>query len=309
LVLNIYNSIEEFHPHIKTVVTLGTFDGVHRGHKILLQQLQAAKEGTGYQTVILTFFPHPRMVLQQSTDFKLLNTMEEKAALLEKSGVDNLIIHPFSLEFSRLTAEEFVKDILVDRLNIAKIIIGHDHRFGRNRTATTADLENMGKEYGFEVEQISAYEVQETPVSSTKVRNALAEGNIELANDYLGYPYFITGTVAHGKKLGRTIGFPTANIVTESYKLIPAHGVYTASAEINGITVYGMLNIGMRPTVDGTSQTIEVHFFNFDADIYDKDIKLSLHTRLRDEQKFASLDALKQQLAEDRKQSMAYFNL
>lgn len=307
--MKIYNSIYEFPSDIKTVVTLGTFDGVHRGHKILLEQLEAAKTETGCQSVVLTFFPHPRMVLQQGSDFKLLNTMDEKATLLEQAGVDHLIIHPFSLEFSRLTAEEFVKDILVDRLNVAKIIIGHDHRFGRNRTATTSDLINMGKEYGFKVQQISAYEVQHTPVSSTKVRNALAEGNITLANEYLGYDYFITGTVSHGKKLGRTIGFPTANLTTQDYKLIPAHGVYTASAEIGGKTVYGMLNIGVRPTVDGSSLSIEVHFFNFDADIYDSQIKLHLYSRLRDEQKFPSIDALVAQLGEDRKQAMAYFNL
>lgn len=307
--MKIYNSIYEFPTDIKTVVTLGTFDGVHRGHKILLEQLNAAKTETGCQSVVLTFFPHPRMVLQQGSDFKLLNTMGEKAALLQQAGVDHLIIHPFSLEFSRLTAEEFVKDILVDRLNVAKIVIGHDHRFGRNRTATTSDLVDMGKEHGFEVHQISAYEVQHTPVSSTKVRNALAEGDITQANDYLGYPYFITGTVSHGKKLGRTIGFPTANLAIEDYKLIPAHGVYTASAQINGITAYGMLNIGVRPTVDGNSLSIEVHFFNFNADIYDTQIRLSLHSRLRDEQKFPSIDALVAQLGEDRKQALAYFNL
>jgi riboflavin kinase/FMN adenylyltransferase len=307
--LKIYNSIYEFPADIKTVVTLGTFDGVHRGHKILLDQLQEAKNAGNCQSVVLTFFPHPRMVLQQESDFKLLNTMNEKAALLSQAGVDHLIIHPFSLEFSRLTAEEFVKDILVDRLNVAKIIIGHDHRFGRNRTATTADLINMGTEYGFEVQQISAYEVQQTPVSSTKIRKALAEGNIALANDYLGYPYFITGTVSHGKQLGRTIGFPTANLTTEEYKLIPAHGVYTASAVINNTTVYGMLNIGVRPTVDGTSLSIEVHFFNFDANIYDTEIKLNLHSRLRDEQKFPSVEALVAQLHDDRKNAMAYFNL
>ncbi|MFP9112347.1 bifunctional riboflavin kinase/FAD synthetase [Flavobacterium sp. RHBU_3] len=306
--MRVYNDIMDFAHKAKTVVTLGTFDGVHTGHKILLHRLSQASAALQCESVVLTFFPHPRMVLQQGSEFKLLNTMTEKAALLEAEGVDNLIIHPFSLEFSRLTAEEFVKDILVDKLNVAKIIIGHDHRFGRNRTADTQDLIEMGKEYGFEVEQISAYEVQQTPVSSTKVRNALATGNIQLANEFLGYPYFITGTVTQGKQLGRTIGFPTANIKPlEDYKLIPANGVYTASAEINGKTVYGMLNIGVRPTVDGTYQTIEVNFFDFDADIYNAEIKLNLHSRLRDEQKFPSLDALKAQLHNDKENATAYF--
>lgn len=306
--MRVYNDIKDFAHNAKTIVTLGTFDGVHTGHKILLQRLSHEAAALHCQSVVLTFFPHPRMVLQQGNEFKLLNTMAEKAVLLEAEGVHNLIIHPFSLEFSRLTAEEFVKDILVGQLNIAKIIIGHDHRFGRNRTATTEDLVAMGKEYGFDVEQISPYEVQHTPVSSTKVRNALTTGNITLANEYLGYPYFITGMVTQGKQLGRTIGFPTANIKPlEDYKLIPANGVYTASAEIAGKTVPGMLNIGIRPTVDGTYQTIEVHFFDFDTDIYNTEIKLSLHTRLRDEQKFGSLDALKEQLQKDRENAIAYF--
>lgn len=306
--MNIYPSIQDFTPPAKTVITLGTFDGVHKGHIFLLQKLARESAAMGCQSAVLTFFPHPRMVLQQASDVKLLNTMEEKAALLEAAGVDNLIIHPFSHEFSRLTAEEFVKDILVGKLNIAKIIIGHDHRFGRNRTATTADLINMGVEFGFEVEQISALQVNENNISSTRIRNALTEGNISLANDYLGYPYFITGTVSTGKQLGRTIGYPTANIaIAQDYKLIPAHGVYAVSSVINGITVFGMMNIGTRPTVDGTYRTIEVNFFDFDTDIYGFELKISLHHRLRDEQKFESLDALKQQLAHDKENTQAYF--
>ncbi|WP_116789738.1 bifunctional riboflavin kinase/FAD synthetase [Flavobacterium psychrotrophum] len=307
--MKIYPSIQEFTPPAKTVVTLGTFDGVHKGHKVLLQKLAEASAAMGCQSVVLTFFPHPRMVLQQASDVKLLNTMEEKAGLLEAAGVDNLIIHPFSHEFSRLTAEEFVKDILVDKLRVGKIIIGHDHRFGRNRTATTADLIIMGLELGFEVEQISALQVEENNVSSTRIRNALTEGNITLANSYLGYPYFITGTVSTGKQLGRTIGYPTANIaIGQSYKLIPAHGVYAVSSIIHGKIVFGMMNIGTRPTVDGTYQTIEVNFFDFDADIYGAELKINLHTRLRDEHKFESLDALKQQLARDKENTQAFFN-
>lgn len=306
--MKIYQSLENFSASGNTVVTLGTFDGVHKGHKTLLAKLNHAAKQCGCQSVVLTFFPHPRMVLQQSSDVKLLNTMDEKAALLSAAGVDNLIIHPFSLEFSRLTAEEFVKNILVDRLGTSKIIIGHDHRFGRNRTATTADLVQMGTQYGFEVIQMDALEVNQTPVSSTKVRNALKEDNITLANNYLGYPYFITGTVSKGKQLGRTIGFPTANIqVAENYKLIPAQGVYTVSAIIGGKIVFGMMNIGTRPTVDGTYETIEVHFLDFDADIYNTELKINLHERLRSEQKFESLDALKQQLHKDRQDTIQYF--
>lgn len=306
--MKIFNSIQEFSAAGQTIVTLGTFDGVHKGHKSILEKLKNSSRETGCESVVLTFFPHPRMVLQQADGLKLLNTMDEKAHLLELFGINNLIIHPFSKEFSRLTAEEFVKDVLVGRLNTKKIIIGYDHRFGRNRTADINDLIGFGAEYGFEVEQISALEVEEVSVSSTKIRNALNEGLISKANRYLGYPYFITGKVTTGKQLGRTIGFPTANIkLTEDYKLVPAHGVYAASAQINGTTVLGMMNIGTRPTVDGTTETIEVHFFDFNQDIYGAQLRINLHHRLRFEQKFSGIDALRQQLEHDREEAKQYF--
>jgi riboflavin kinase/FMN adenylyltransferase len=306
--LKIFNSIQEFSSPTKTIVTLGTFDGVHLGHKSILDKIINSSKTSGCESVVLTFFPHPRMVLQQNTDIKLLNTMDEKAALLERTGIDNLIIHPFDLAFSRLTAEEFVKEILVDKLNIAKIIIGHDHRFGRNRTANIDDLINYGKEYGFEVEKISALAVNDISVSSTKIRNALTEGNTDIANKYLGYPYFINGTVVQGKQLGRTINFPTANIEpAESYKLIPANGVYVVSSVIDGKTVKGMMNIGTRPTVNGVGTTIEVHYHDFNEDLYGKTLQVSIHHRLRDEVKFESFDALKQQLEKDRQNSLAWF--
>ena len=307
--MKIFNSIQEFNSAAKTIVTLGTFDGVHKGHKSILDKLITSSKASGCESVVLTFFPHPRMVLQQNTDLKLLNTIDEKAALLEQEGVDNLIIHPFDHAFSRLTAEEFVKDILVDKLNIHKIIIGHDHRFGRNRTATIDDLIRFGEEFGFEVEKISALAVDEISVSSTKIRNALNEGNVDYANTFLGYPYFINGTVVQGKQLGRTINFPTANIEpTESYKLIPANGVYVVSSQINSKTVYGMMNIGTRPTVNGIGTTIEVHYHDFNEDLYGQQIKVNIYHRLRDEVKFESFEALKAQLEKDRQQSLAYFN-
>lgn len=307
--MKIFNSIQEFNSTAKTIVTLGTFDGVHKGHKSILDKLITSSKASGCESVVLTFFPHPRMVLQQNTDLKLLNTIDEKAALLEKEGIDNLIIHPFDHAFSRLTAEEFVKDILVDKLNIHKIIIGHDHRFGRNRTATIDDLIRFGEEFGFEVEKISALAVNEISVSSTKIRNALNEGNVDYANTFLGYPYFINGTVVQGKQLGRTINFPTANLEpTESYKLIPANGVYVVSSQINGKTVYGMMNIGNRPTVNGVGTTIEVHYHDFNEDLYGQQVKVNIYHRLRDEVKFESFDALKFQLEKDRQQSLAYFN-
>ena len=299
-ILNIYSSIHDFSTSKKTVFTLGTFDGVHVGHiKIIERLLNASSDDE--QSLVLTFFPHPRMVLQEESDIKLLNTIEERTKLLEKAGLQNLIIHPFDQAFSRLSAEEFVKNILVDIFNIKKIIIGHDHRFGRNRTANIDDLILYGKEFGFEVEQISAQEIDEVSISSTKIRNALNEGKIALANEYLGYNYLFSGTVIHGKKLGRTIGFPTANLkIEESYKLIPAIGVYAVKCTVGTKTVNGMLNIGTNPTVDGQNTSIEVHLFDFQEDLYDKKITVELIKRIRDEQKFASVDELKQQLHKDK---------
>lgn len=278
---------------------MGTFDGVHLGHKKIIERLlQSSSQDE--ESLVLTFFPHPRMVLQEASDIKLLNTIEERSQLLEKAGLQNLIIHPFDQAFSRLTAEEFVKNILVDIFNIKKIIIGHDHRFGRNRTANIDDLIVFGQEYGFEVEQISAQEIDEVSISSTKIRNALHEGKILLANEYLGYPYFFTGTVVHGKKLGRTIGFPTANLeIEENYKLIPAYGVYAVECMVENQNVNGMLNIGIKPTFEGESASIEVHLFDFEGDLYDKKIKVALRKHIREEQKFSSVEDLKSQLKKD----------
>lgn len=249
------------------------------------------------------------MVLEEKSAIKLLNTIDEKVFLIAKSGLDNLIIHPFDKAFSELTAEEFVKKILVEKLNIHKIIIGHDHRFGKNRNANIDDLIHFGEKYHFEVEQISAEEINEVSISSTKIRNALSEGNIDLVTEYLGYNYLLTGIVSHGKQLGRTIGFPTANIqIRETYKLIPKNGVYIAKSVINNKTVFGIMNIGVRPTVDGVTQTIEIHFFDFNEDIYDKQLVISILKRIRDEQKFESLDALKNQLALDKQASLTYIS-
>lgn len=305
--MKIFNSIQEFTTNAPTIVTLGTFDGVHKGHKSILEKITSSSKNTGCESVLLTFFPHPRMVLQQNTDIKLLNTIKEKAMLLEEHGINNLIIHPFDHAFSRLTAEEFVKNILVDKFMVRKIIIGYDHRFGRNRTADINDLIQYGEEYNFEVEQISALEINEVSVSSTKIRNALNAGYLETANRYLGYPYFLTGNVVKGKQLGRTIGFPTANInITESYKLIPDKGVYVVSSEIAGKTVYGMMNIGNNPTVGGVAESIEVHFFDFNSDLYNQEIRVNIHYKIRNEIKFPSVNHLKEQLKEDQKTSLEY---
>jgi len=307
--LKIFHSINDFKFTKKTILTLGTFDGVHIGHKKILERLIQNTQDNEYESLVLTFFPHPRMVLQEQSEIKLLNTIEEKIYLLEKIGIQNLVIHPFDESFSRLTAEEFVKTVLVEKFHVQKIIIGHDHRFGRNRTANIDDLITFGKQYDFEVEQISVQEIDEVSVSSTKIRKALLEGNMALANEYLGYDYFLTGTVIKGKQLGRTIGFPTANLkIEENYKLIPKNGVYSIKSTINGETVFGMMNIGFNPTVAGENLSIEIHYFDFEADIYDQKISVSMLHYLRPEQKFDSVTLLKEQLRKDKKEAIAYLN-
>lgn len=277
------------------------------GHQSIIKKLKLASQISNYESVILTFFPHPRMVLQQDSSIKLLNTMDEKAMLLEKFGIDNLIIHPFDEVFSSLSAEAFVKEILIDKLNVYKIIIGYDHRFGKDRTANINDLVFFGKKYNFEVEQIGAEEVDKIAISSTKIRKALLEGDIKLANQYLGYPYFISGKVVDGKKIGRTIGFPTANIeMSENYKLLPKNGVYIVSSKIKNTLYFGMMNIGKNPTLGENKQSIEVHFFNINEDIYNKNLEISILEYIRGEQKFDSLELLKQQLEKDKEFSIAF---
>lgn len=311
--MKIFHSINDFQIASggnakKTILTLGTFDGVHFGHKKILERVTQNTENEKYESLVLTFFPHPRMVLQVDSDIKMLHTIDEKTALLDQIGIQNLVIHPFDESFSRLTAEEFVKNILVDKFHIHKIIIGHDHRFGRNRTANIDDLKAFGQQYNFNVEEISAQEIKEVSVSSTKIRQALDEGNITLANEYLGYNYSLTGTVSKGKQLGRTIGFPTANLkIEENFKLIPKKGVYIVKSAIGSKTVLGMMNIGLNPTVNGKSQTIEINYFDFEEDLYNQKITVSILKRIRDEQKFDSVDHLKSQLAQDKNTALAYF--
>ena len=296
-----YKSIEP------TVVTIGTFDGVHIGHQKIIKRLINTGKDEGLQSVILTFFPHPRMVLQKDSNIKLINTLDERHDILDDLGLDYLLIKKFTKEFSRLSAEDFVKEILVDKLNAKKVIIGYDHRFGRNRKADINDLKDFGIRYGFEVEEISAQDINDVAVSSTKIRNAIKEGNISKANAYLGYNFMLTGHVTKGKGLGRQLNFPTANIkIKEDYKIIPKQGSYIISSRIKDTVVYGMMNIGMNPTVNGSMQTIEVHFFNFDEDIYHQDIQIDLLHRIRDEEKFESVEALKLQLAKDKKTALDY---
>lgn len=301
------NNIKSYKPNKDAVVTIGTFDGVHIGHQKIIKRLIKTAKENNLESVILTFFPHPRMVLQKDSNIKLINTIQERTKILNSLGIDNLLVKKFTNVFSRLSAEDFVKKILVDKLHVKKVIIGYDHRFGRNRNANIDDLKTFGTLYNFEVEEISVQDIDDVAVSSTKIRKALNEGDIEKANKYLGYDFMLTGKVVKGKGLGRELGFPTANIqINEDYKLIPKQGSYVVSSVIKKQQIFGMLNIGMNPTVNGEKESIEVHFFNFNEDIYNKKIQINLLHRLRNEVKFSSLDELKNQLATDKETSLSY---
>ena len=303
------HSISKYTAQEPVAITIGTFDGVHIGHKKILEKVINHAKDANLKSAVLTFFPHPRMVLQKDTDIKLLNTITEKQMILAKMGLDVLVIHPFTKAFSRLTATEFVRDLLVNKLKSKKIIIGYDHRFGRNRTANITDLIAFGNILDFSVEEIQAQEIEAVSVSSTKIRKALEEGDVATANSYLGYEYMLTGSVKKGKGLGRKLNFPTANLsIDEAYKLIPKTGAYTVKSILNGKEVYGMMNIGYNPTVNGTHKTIEIHFFDFKEDLYDLNIQIDMLHRLRDECKFDSLDALKEQLAKDKEASLRYIS-
>ena len=294
-----------------SVVTIGTFDGVHIGHQKIISRLVDIAKTNNLQALVLTFFPHPRMVVQKDSDIKLINTIDEKAAQLQELGVDHLVVKEFTKSFSRLTALEYVRDVLVNKLKVKHIIVGYDHHFGRNRTATIDDLIEFGKFYDFEVTQIDAQEIGDVAVSSTKIRTALHEGKMKIANQFLGYDFMLTGIVVKGKGLGSNLNFPTANIyIEESYKLIPKEGVYLVQSNLNGHQTYGMMNIGKNPTVSQDNKThIEVHFFDFDGDLYGKTLKIELLDHLRSEIKFPNIDALKEQLENDKSTAKQRINL
>ncbi|GFD75460.1 riboflavin biosynthesis protein [Alteromonas sp. KUL156] len=307
VILEVIHSLFDLNPSQKTIITIGTFDGVHIGHQKIIEKLVSEAKASNKKSVLLTFFPHPRMVLQKDVSIKLINTITEKAQHLEKLGLDYLIIHPFSKEFSRLTALDFVRDILVNQLNISKLIIGYDHHFGKNREGNIEQLTEYSHLYDFTVQEIPAQDIDDVSVSSTKIRKALANGHLKTANNYLGYNFSLTGKVVNGKQLGGKIGFPTANIdIPEDYKLIPKTGVYIIKSIIENTTIYGMMNIGNRPTVDGEHQTIEVHYFNFNQNLYCKELTIELLYYLRNEQKFDSVSCLISQLKKDKQNSLLF---
>jgi riboflavin kinase/FMN adenylyltransferase len=306
----IYRGLDDIQPLSNAVVTSGTFDGVHRGHQTILSRLTEVAQASGGESVLITYWPHPRTVVSNdSQNLKLLTTLDEKIELLDQAGVDHLVVIPFTRSFSELTSEEYIRQILIDKIGTRKLVIGYDHRFGRDREGGFDYIRAHQSEYGFEVEEISRQDVEAVGVSSSKIRAALNEGNVHTANLFLGRPYSLTGTIVKGRQLGRTIGFPTANMqVDDSSKLIPANGVYAVDVEYAGQTLGGMLNIGFRPTVAGTNQTIETYIFDFDKDIYGEHMTLRFKEFLRPEQKFEGLPALVAQLKRDEESARAVLN-
>ncbi|RPA67889.1 bifunctional riboflavin kinase/FAD synthetase [Cyclobacteriaceae bacterium YHN15] len=308
--MKIYEGLEHFIPVKNAVVTSGTFDGVHLGHQKILKRIRNIADEINGETVLITFWPHPRLVLYpEEHNLRLLSTFEEKTRLLREFGIDHLITIPFTKEFSELTSEQFIQNIIIDSLQTRKLVIGYDHRFGRNREGGFEYLKANIDKYTFELEEIAREDVDNVGISSSKIRAALEEGKVEVANEYLGREYELNGIIIKGQQLGRSIGFPTANIhITHDYKLIPCDGAYAVIAQIEGNNFKGMLNIGMRPTVNGSSQTIEVHLFDFEGDLYDMRVCVKLKSYLRPEIKFSGLEALQQQLKKDKEEAISILN-
>lgn len=301
------HGIENFPASEGSIVTIGTFDGVHLGHQQILKQLIDTSQQSKLKSVLLTFFPHPRMVLQPDISMHLIQTIEEREKALRKTGLDYLVIHPFSEKFSRLSADDYVKQVLVDKLNVRKVVVGYDHRFGRNRTASLEDMYNYADIYDFEVIEIDAKKIKSTAVSSTKIRKAIDQGDIALANSYLGDPFKLEGVVVHGDKRGRELSYPTANIELQNkHKIIPKQGVYLIQSDIDNQVVYGMMNIGTKPTFDTTNPSIEVHFFDWNGDLYDQTLQVKLLKWIREEQKFDSVEELQAQIHADERYCRSY---
>ncbi|MFC4209596.1 bifunctional riboflavin kinase/FAD synthetase [Pedobacter lithocola] len=328
--MKIYHNLSDFNKLTNAIVTIGTFDGVHFGHQKIIKQLVAKAKADGGESVILTFFPHPRMIIDpENQDLKMISTINEKAEILKTLGVDHLIITPFTRDFSNQLPEDYIRNILVNTIGTKHIIIGYDHRFGKDRLGDLTDLKAAGLHFGFTVEEIMEQDIHDVAVSSSKIRQALLAGDVSLASDYLGYPFSIFGRVIKGDKIGRTIGFPTANIfVEETYKLIPGDGIYAVTVTMNikdeeaksdltdtppasnaqSSTFKGMAYIGQRPTINGMTRNIEVNIFDFNQEIYGQDIRMNFLKFLRHDVKFTGLEALTVQLQQDKENTLSYFN-
>ncbi len=307
--MKIYNSIDEYNESKSSVVTIGTFDGIHKGHQKIFNKVINASKQNNLSSVVLTFFPHPRIILNKYNDIKMIDTLDEKIEHLEKIGIDNLIIHPFDKKFSLLSADQFIKDYLVEKLKLKHIIIGYDHRFGKGREASVTDLKEYSSDFNFIVDEIDAQEIEKITISSTKIRNSINQGDLETTKKYLGRFFSLTGKVVKGDGLGKQIDYPTANLLIEDdYKIIPKDGVYYIRTKIYNKLYNGMMNIGHRPTIGNKAKSIEVNLFNFDRDIYDKIISIDVVVKIRDEKKFSSINALKAQLAKDEEYCLRLIN-
>lgn len=310
--MQIHQGIENFPPIKNAIVTSGTFDGVHLGHQKILKRIQEIAQKQDGETVLITFWPHPRLVLQKDAhNLQLLSTIDEKATLLSSLGINHLLIIPFTPEFSELSPEEYVQEIYIKTVNTKCLVIGYDHHFGKNRTGNFEYLQENIEQYGFIIEEIQRHDIENIGVSSSKIRKALLAGKVQEASQYLGRNYSILGKVIHGDKIGRTIGFPTANIeVSESYKLIPKEGIYAVIVEVQYQKYQGMLYIGKRPTLEGKEHKIriEVNILDFAQDIYEQKTKIEFIAKIREDIKFEGLEAMQQQLAEDEKNTRDIFN-
>lgn len=309
--MQVYLSISDFPKLRYPVVTTGTFDGVHLGHQTILKRLAELATRFNGESVVITFHPHPRLVLSPNDDsLELLNTLPERIMRLEKAGVDHLLVIPFNADFAKLTSIEFITQILVNSVDTKKLVIGYDHHFGRNREGSFEHLSKSGINYGFDVEEIPAKDIHEVAISSTRIRAALHQGEIEIANQFLGYPYPFYGKVVRGQRLGHTIGFPTANLeLSRDRKLIPGNGVYAVTVELNEGIFQGMMNIGTRPTVSsGNDRHVEVHLFNWNGDLYNSELRVNMYKRIRDEQRFSSVQALKDRLSIDKREALDILN-
>ena len=307
--MKIYKSINEYNESKNSIVTIGTFDGIHKGHQKIFNKVINASKQNNLTSVVLTFFPHPRIILNKYNDIKMIDTLDEKIDHLKKIGIDHLIIHPFDKKFSLLSAEQFIKEYLVEKLKLKHIIIGYDHRFGKGREASVSDLKEYSREFNFVVDEIDAQEVEKIAISSTKIRNSINEGDLKTTRTYLGRFFSLTGKVVKGDGLGKQINYPTANIsIEEDYKIIPKDGVYYIKTRIDNKLYNGMMNIGHRPTIGTKEKSIEVNLFNFDIDIYDKIISVDVVEKIRDEKKFSSIEDLKTQLSKDEEYCLKLIN-
>ncbi|MBX2922637.1 MAG: bifunctional riboflavin kinase/FAD synthetase [Chitinophagaceae bacterium] len=303
--MQVHQNISNLPSFRKAVITIGTFDGVHTGHRQIIAQLKEEARRINGETVIITFFPHPRKIIGKDGNIQLLTTQEEKTELLEQQGIDHLIVIPFTPEFAEQTAQTYISDFLVDKIHPHTIIIGYDHRFGKNREGDYRMLEKFASACGYQVKEISERLLNEIAVSSTRARKALLNGETEIANELLGYPYFFEGIVVDGNKLGRTLGYPTANIEPGNpEKLIPGNGIYAVEITVNGECFKGMMSIGIRPTIGDSPRVIEVNIFDFDKDIYGQTVRVYVKSFLRSEEKFNTLEELKVQLAKDKEESL-----